>query len=396
MDYSSVLKVLVDCAQAIEDRDLKRADSLLQEIWNLADEESNKHQSKRVKYFAEALVRRAYGILPVSTYFSLQLPPLGYYPDLINNAVKYAINNTVMGKKRLHLIDFFIPHRYGSWGYLFGRLPSLSRNLLPVRVSVIVPLFLKHALNVQQEEQYLTKEAKTFGVELEEEFLKVVYANSLGEVDDASMSSFRRTQEDEAVVVFHSYKLQTLLAEAGAMQRELVKLRQINPDIVIIEERDADLNNDSNFSKRLEDCFQYYYLASPLDIDFLCEMDNYCRRQIGNIVGCEGRDRIVRPQTLDQWRSRLLSAGFLQVPLQSNSVALFVDDDTQIILEENACVVLSEKNHPSYFVSAWKVRQWEDHCNPNSNNFVPALIIFFQSYEQLPSSLIDPFPFPLT
>ncbi|XVF37640.1 hypothetical protein REPUB_Repub20aG0027000 [Reevesia pubescens] len=366
MGYSSALKVLVDCAQAIEDRDLKHADSLLQEIWNLADEESDERQRKLVKYFAEALVRRAYGLHPASIYSSLQLSIRSCHDYFINNAVEDAIINTVMGKKRLHLIDFYIPHIYGRSRYLFKKLPSLASNPLSVRVSVILPPFLKHALNVQQEELYLTAEAKISAVELEEEFLKVFYANSLGEVDDESMSTFRRTQEDEAVVVFYSYKLQTLLAEAGAMQRELEKLRQINPKIVIIEEQEANLNNDSNFIKRLEDCFQCYSLAFSFhDDDF---HDNYYRRQIANIVGCEGSDRIVRPQTLNQWRSRLLSAGFQKVPLQLNWVLPYFE-----MVEENGCLVKIRKNHPSYFVSAWKVRQWEDNFNPNSNNFVPGL-----------------------
>ncbi|XVF37632.1 hypothetical protein REPUB_Repub20aG0026200 [Reevesia pubescens] len=375
MGYSSALAHLVACAQAIEDRNPKLADSLLEVIWNLADEESDERQ-RLVKYFAEALVRRAYGLHPVSIYFSLQLPPLSYDYDFISNVVIDAIMNTVMGKKRLHLIDFYIPHLYGSSRYLFQRLPARSSNPLSVRVSVIVPPFLKHALNVQKEEQYLTEKAELYEVKLEEEFLKVVYANSLGEVDDASMSSFRRTQEDEAVVVFYFYKLRTLLAEAGAMERELVKLRQINPEIVIIEEQDANLSNDSNFIKRLEDCFQYYSLACGFHSGFFSE---YCRRLIGNIVGCEGRDRIVRPQTLAQWRSRLLSAGFLQVPVRLKSLPFISYAGTPFIPEENGYVFLGKENHPSYFVSAWKVRQWEDHFNrqwgelfnPNSNSFVP-------------------------
>ena len=54
---SSALEVFADCAQVIEVGDLKLANSLLEQIWNLAAVESDEPQSKVVKYFAEALVR---------------------------------------------------------------------------------------------------------------------------------------------------------------------------------------------------------------------------------------------------------------------------------------------------------------------------------------------------
>ena len=62
--------------------------------------------------------------------------------------------------------------------------------------------------------------------------LEVVYVNSLGEVDDF-MLDFKRT-EDEALVVFFK-----LLAEVGATEKELLKLRHINPKILIITNQDV-------------------------------------------------------------------------------------------------------------------------------------------------------------
>ena len=54
---SFAMDVLVGCAQAIEDRDLKIANSFLEQIWNLIVVESDEPQSKVMKYFTEALVR---------------------------------------------------------------------------------------------------------------------------------------------------------------------------------------------------------------------------------------------------------------------------------------------------------------------------------------------------
>ncbi|XVF29448.1 hypothetical protein REPUB_Repub15cG0122000 [Reevesia pubescens] len=370
MGSAAALKVLLDCAQAIQDADLKVADSLLERIWNLAAAESDENQKEVVKYFGEALVRRAYGLHPTNTY-ALEMPPQNnwcYDPTV--RSLKVAINNGVMGKKRLHLIDFYVPHEY-RWEYLFSGLPNRnSGDPVLVRVSVILPPFLEKTVNVQLEKHYLKEKAKEFKLELKgEDYFKVVYANSLGEVDDESMLDFRRT-EDEAVVVYYLFKFQRLLAdEGGAMKRELLKLRQINPEVVILMEQDAN-HNDSNFIRRLEASFQYYSLALPFwKISFSsCKMINYYRQQIGNIVGCEGKDRIVRHQNLVQWQSLLRYFGFLPIPIPIPNDCYY----SSRFREENGCLVCMKENRPMFFVSAWKLTQSEDHFNPISYyyNFV--------------------------
>ncbi|XWS09061.1 hypothetical protein CRYUN_Cryun40dG0053600 [Craigia yunnanensis] len=76
---SSASDVLVDCGQAIEDGDLKLSNSFLEQIWNFAAIESDEPQSKVVKYFAEALVRRAYGLHHAGAYLTLDQTTLFYY-----------------------------------------------------------------------------------------------------------------------------------------------------------------------------------------------------------------------------------------------------------------------------------------------------------------------------
>ncbi|XVE81008.1 hypothetical protein DITRI_Ditri15bG0028000 [Diplodiscus trichospermus] len=204
---SSALEFLVHSAQAILDGDPKRADSFLEQVWNLAANEDERIR-KYVKYFAEALVRRAYGIHPTDAYSILQLANPFLVPDFSWNScfpdsVTDAIEDAIMGKKRLHLIDFNIPHLYG-WQYLFWELHN--RSDVSLRVSVILPPFLEKIVNVEEEKQYLIEQAKVCGVKFEG--LEVAYASSLGDVDESIC--FRRT-EDEAVVVFYLFKLSGFL-----------------------------------------------------------------------------------------------------------------------------------------------------------------------------------------
>ncbi|XVF65688.1 hypothetical protein PTKIN_Ptkin09bG0269200 [Pterospermum kingtungense] len=115
---------------------------------------------------------------------------------------------------------------------------------------------------------------------------------------DVSMLEFRRT-DDEVVVVNYMYYLHVLLAQPRAMEREFFKLRQLNPKNVIMLDCNANLN-DSNFIKRLDDSFQYYSTVFHGIDEYDFRLENYRRREIGNIVGCEGRNRIVRYETLTQ------------------------------------------------------------------------------------------------
>ncbi|OMO98114.1 Geminivirus AR1/BR1 coat protein [Corchorus capsularis] len=122
-----------------------------------------------------------------------------------------------------------------------------STDTTPVRVSVVLPPFLKGIVDVGREEQYLARRAEKMKIELKG--LKMVYANSLGEMDPYKLPFMsdlmeRRAAEDddEALVIFYSNKLQRLLSEEGALERELKssvddfnpisfnsRLRDINP-----------------------------------------------------------------------------------------------------------------------------------------------------------------------
>ncbi|KAL4387542.1 hypothetical protein GQ457_09G022290 [Hibiscus cannabinus] len=314
---SSALEALVDCVEAIEAGDLRVAESRLDRVLTLADEQTHEYEKRVVKYFAEALVRRAYGLQhPAAAHFSFELSPpllwvyrwcLWSYLSLygVLESMRDGIQKEVMGKKRFHLIDFYIPHLYGERGYLLFEAIAKSRNnyngqgQVSVRVSVVLPPCLKEIVNVERENKFLAEAAKRLGLEMEEE-LRVVYANSLSEVD----LNLRR-REGEAVLVFYNYKLQRMLGELE-LEREFMKLRRdINPYV------------------------------------------------IGNIVGCQDSDRFVRPQALYQWKSLLEDAHFSQLPLYLNL------ESTQCKVN-NGCLVLTSDDEndprPLEFVSAWKLR----------------------------------------
>ncbi|XP_040943890.1 uncharacterized protein [Gossypium hirsutum] len=364
---STALNLLLSCAKAIEDGDLKRADAFLHNILILADERPYSYQSKVVKYFADALVRRAYGLHPASSYFSFPVDPALYYhynSYHINGVIKEVIYDALLGNRRLHLIDFSIQY-YGFEGSVLRTLPNFFGYPLPVRVSYILPPFLKEYVEFSRQMEFLTKDAEEVDVKLEDE-LKV-YGNSLAEVDECEID-FKRRKDDEMVVVYYKFKLDKLVRDAKAMERELVRLKEINPTIVIMLDFYSN-HSHSNFLTCFKDSFQY----SLKTLDYWVELDLYLNGKYEwecNIEAGEGNNIIGRHPTLTEWQHLFSMAGFSRIPLSHRKDNLRVEDESflEIMGEEEECLILGYEGCPMFFLSAWKPKVEDVHYNSNSTN----------------------------
>jgi hypothetical protein len=77
----------------------------------------------------------------------------------------------------------------------------------------------------------------------------------------------------------------------------------------------------------------------------------YFRRQIGNVVACEGVDRVERIESFAQWQNRLSQAGFCPVPQKADKF------DEEIVIEEKEGhnILLRRSGCPLAVASVWKV-----------------------------------------
>ncbi|TYH26738.1 hypothetical protein ES288_A02G012700v1 [Gossypium darwinii] len=379
-DTDTALRLLLFCAEAIEDGDLKSADAFLQNYLVLADESPYLYESRMVRYFADALVRRAYGLHPASSYNTFPGNPAPYYHYNgygINGVIKKVIDDALMGNRRLHLIDFSIPYYYFD-GSVLRTLPSFSGGPLLVHVSYILPPFLKKYVDFKLQMGILTRDAEVVNVKLEDE-LKVVYGNSLAEVDECEID-FKRRREDEMVVVYYKFKLDKLVRDAKAMEGELVRLKEINPTIVIMLDFYSN-HSHSNFLTCLEDSFQYYSNTSTLiwrqPNIYLNEYEWDCNRDES-----EGNNVIRRHQTLSEWQRLFSMAGFTRIPLNHNKDNLSDEgsffgrnyywlDNTNLLEtmgEEEECLILGYKGCRMFFLSAWKPKVEDGQFNSISTN----------------------------
>jgi hypothetical protein len=160
------------------------------------------------------------------------------------------------------------------------------------------------------------------------------------------------------MVVNWDFILHKLLAQDGAMEQVLSKVKDLGADIMVIVEQEANLNSP-DLLKRLEQSFQYYstifeFIEKTYKRNVLWE--RYFRRQIGNVVACEGVDRVERIELFAHWQRRLSQAGFCPVPQQ---VDKFKMDFLRYIeefghAEKDGHALLWRHSFPVAVASVWK------------------------------------------
>ncbi|KAF9664492.1 hypothetical protein SADUNF_Sadunf16G0024400 [Salix dunnii] len=352
---------LMECAKAIEGGNLDVADSLLESIQSLASQEDSKSTRKVVKYFAEALVRRAYGIRPLCplslpTFLFDHLehmcrPFFEFAQTTTEDIIADALNP---GDKRLHIIDLSIMSRISRWTDFIHQLKVRYGGLQSVLITSVTPKLSNHSDQSSQE-----WDRKVSDVDLE--WRQLMY-NSPDDIVKC-FSRLRKKRKDEMVVVKWGFILRKLLAQDGAIEQVLSKVKDLEADIMVISEQEANLNSP-DFSKRLEQSLQYYstvFESLELNDDTFMSWETYFRQQIGNVVACEGIDRVERIESFDQWQQRLSQAGFRPIPLQGVHFAhdlLFYFEQMGIkemrIDETDGHIQLSWHGFPLAVASAWK------------------------------------------
>ena len=88
----------------------------------------------------------------------------------------------------------------------------------------------------------------------------------------------------------------------------------------------------------------------------------YIERLINNAIMCEGEERVMRPQTMDQWATRLARVGFSPAPLsdvilQAVSQALQPFPEGFSLRASGKGVQLLWCGQPSVFSSSWRCSQ---------------------------------------
>jgi hypothetical protein len=124
--------------------------------------------------------------------------------------------------------------------------------------------------------------------------------------------------------------------------------------------------NEPFFMSRVHETIKHYStkfdtmdVVIPSNMIKRRELEEIYGREILNIIGCEGTERIERPESYKQWHSRIQRAGFVQKPL-----CPFIDSTIKSILgtchkhfgigQDGGWFLMGWKNEIVYALSAWK------------------------------------------
>ncbi|KAG6541092.1 hypothetical protein Mapa_017531 [Marchantia paleacea] len=149
------------------------------------------------------------------------------------------------------------------------------------------------------------------------------------------------------------------------LQSFLRMIHALEPSVVTVVEQDA--NHHQGFFPRFVGALHYYSsmfdsLAASLSSS-LAEREIVERlllgKEIFNIVGCEGDQRVERHQTVDQWMRYMTEAGFQLYPLSPHSIlqAKFLLSMYPVskfsIVNDEGYLSVGWQDNPLYAVSCW-------------------------------------------
>lgn len=377
-----LVHTLLACAEAVDQNNLSVAEALLHQIGFLALSQPGAMR-KVATYFAEALARRIYGLSPETT------PLLHHHHNSSNNhhsslsesdmlhihfyetcpylkfahfTANQAILEAFQGKDRVHVIDFSM-NQGMQWPALMQALALRPGGPPAFRLTGIGPPATDNTDHLQEVGWKLAQLAETIHVEFE---FRGFVANSLADLD-ASMLELRPS-ETESVAVNSVFEFHKLLARPGAVEKVLSVVKQIKPEIVTVVEQEANHNGPGFLDRFTESLHYYSTMFDSLEGSTTVESQDkvmsevYLGKQICNVVASEGVDRVERHETLNQWRNRFGSAGFVPVHLGSNAfkqasmlLALFAGGDGYRVEENNGCLMLGWHTRPLIATSAWQL-----------------------------------------
>ncbi|XP_071691358.1 scarecrow-like protein 32 [Rutidosis leptorrhynchoides] len=387
LDGACIEKLLLHCANALENSDVNSAQQVMWVLNNVASSSGDPNQ-RLASWFLRALISRASRVCPTPMNFNggrsdfwrrlMSVTELAGYVDLIPwHRFGFCASNSIIfkaiqGCPKVHILDFSITHCM-QWPTLIDALAKRLEGPPSLRISVpswrpFVPPFL----NVLTEEVglRLTNFANFRNVPFEFNVIDVpplLEESSINFNYEFLLTQQNLVQEDEALVI----NCQNWIRYMPDKDSFLELIKSLNPRILTIVDEDSDLDS-SSLASRITTCFNFLWI--PFDsLETFLQKDS-CQRmeyeadighKIENIIGFEGRQRIERLESGAKFSQRMRNLGFLSVAFGEDTIS-----EVKVLLDEHASgwgmkteedmIVLTWKGHNSIYAMAWFPYGFED------------------------------------
>lgn len=367
--------LLIECAKALSENDTEKFDKLIKKAWNAASIHGGQvwHLGS---YLVEGLMarRKSLGTTvfhvpkceePQSkdwlTYMHV-LYEICPYLKFGYMAANGAIADACRDADRIHIIDFQIAQGT-QWVTLLQALAARPGGAPRVRITGIDDPVLRYTRRVGSEEvgRMLAVVSEQFKIPVEFRGLSVSSPDVTRDMLDI--------RPGEALAVnfpLQLYRTPDESVDTNNPRDGLLRMvKSLSPKVITLIEQESNTNT-SPFLSRFVETLDYYSamfesidMALPRDGNDRIDPVRHClKRDIINIIACEGKERVGRHELFGKWRSRLQMAGFSQYPLNAhvNSVIgtlLRRYSENFTAEEKEGAMLLGWKQRSLISVSAW-------------------------------------------
>ncbi|CAL4985788.1 unnamed protein product [Urochloa decumbens] len=371
--------LLIHCAQAVANDDRRNAAELLRKIKQGSSPRGDATQ-RLAHCFAKGLEARLAGTgshvykslmskgtsSSVEFYKAYQLClAVCCFQMMAFKFSNITICKAITGRKKVHIVDY--GDHYGfQWPTLLGFLATWEGGPPEVRITAIglpQPGF-RPAARIESTGRRLCNFTRQCGVPFK--FRSIVAKWETICADDLNI------QSDEVLIVNGLFHFGKLLDEGGDIDspspRDMVlnNIQKMRPDVFILCVENSSYNAPFFVTRFREALF---YFSAMFDMmDAMAPRDNaerilieqeFLGRRALNAIGCEGSDRVERPETYRQWQVRTAQVGLRQLPSDPDVVKavskkvkdgyhkdFFIDVDQQWVLQ-------GWKGRALYAMSTW-------------------------------------------
>ncbi|KAH9320424.1 hypothetical protein KI387_015063 [Taxus chinensis] len=373
-----LVHLLLACAEAVGCRDSQLAATVLQQIWKSAHPCGDSLQ-RVACYFTRGLTFRLSLLLqnPNTTEVPAMVQPpdcsdILRVPNRVERAEGFqllyqctpyiafgfmaaneAILQAAKGKKSVHILDMGMLQAL-QWPGLMRKLASRAEGPPNVRLTGM------GTSDIQEWGAALSEEAKTLGIAFE--FRGIVEPLSPSLLDP----TFLDLRQGETLIINSVLCLHKFVKESrGSLRSVLQAMQRLNPCIVTLVEQDANHNGPFFLGRFLESLHYYSAIFDSLEASLPRSSPQrmkverfHLAEEIGNIVACEGAERVERHERADQWRRQVGRSGFQGVPLRFMSQARMMLSvyacDGYSLVQDKGCLLLGWKGRPIMLASAWR------------------------------------------
>ncbi|XP_057800484.1 GRAS family protein RAM1-like [Salvia miltiorrhiza] len=263
-----------------------------------------------------------------------------------------AIFEAFEAEERVHVIDLDILQGY-QWPAFMQALAARPGGAPFLRITGVGPSLE----SVRETGRCLTDLALSLHVPFE--------FHPVGEeLEDLKPHMFNR-RVGEALAVNSVNRLHRV--PGNSLGNLLTMIRDQAPNIVTIVEQEASHNGPYFLGRFLEALHYYSAIFDSLDATFPADSAQRAKveqhifaPEIGNIVGHEGPERVMRHERLEKWRKIMEGKGFQGVALSSNAVTQsrillgLYSCDGYRLTEDKGCLLLGWQDRHILAASAWR------------------------------------------